>query len=418
MMGRLGIGCVVVAGFMFAVLSGPVPAQEGRLLTLDQALSLALEHNPELKQAVSQTRYSTFSVEKNKDAFLPIVSGDASFSRRSTKNASQPRQEYGSLGGSIDSRVNLFKGFADRAATLTELTRARATHVEASYGSLGANINRVIQARAEYDRNRPLMEQGHLSAQEFLIMETEYKTARGVLMAARGILKRAQVNLGNSIVRSPINGKVIERSIEAGQTVAASYSTPTLFVIAEDLSKMQIEADVDESDIGLIRQDQEVRFTVQTFPDRVFGGRVSQIRLNPVVVSSVVTYTVVVAAPNDQGLLLPGMTATVDFVVDRAEDVLLAPAAALNFKPGGGKGSHASTGSALFFSDDSDDSDDSGDPRRIQVTTGVTNGTLTEVRGQGVEEGMVVLVGINLAKAEAKKGFFTRLMPRRSPRKR
>lgn len=270
----------------------------------------------------------------------------------------------------------------------------------------------LAKARAEYDRNRPLMEQGHLSAQEFLVMETDYKTAQGVLMAAQAVLKRARVNLGNAIVRSPITGKVIERSIEAGQTVAASYSTPTLFVIAEDLSKMQIEADVDESDIGLIRQDQAVRFTVQTFSDRVFGGRVSQIRLNPVVVSNVVTYTVVVAASNDQRVLLPGMTATVDFVVDRVADVLLAPAAALNFKPGGGKGSQGSTAKSLFFSDDS------GEPRRVPVTTGLTNGTLTEVRGRGMAEGMVVLVGINPAKAGAKKGFFTRLMPGRSPRKR
>jgi HlyD family secretion protein len=270
----------------------------------------------------------------------------------------------------------------------------------------------LAMARAEYDRNRPLMEQGHLSAQEFLVMETEYKTAQGVLMAAQGVLKRARVNLDNTIIRSPINGKVIERSIEAGQTVAASYSTPTLFIIAEDLSKMQIEADVDESDIGLIRQDQEVRFTVQTFPEKQFGGRVSQIRLNPVVVSNVVTYTVVVAAPNDQGVLLPGMTATVDFVLDRVEDVLLAPAPALNFKPEGGNGSDAVTGSALFVPDDS------GQPRRVGVTPGVSNGTLTEIKGQGVEEGMVVLVGIKVAKPGAKRGFFTRLMPRRSSRKR
>ncbi|MCP4115586.1 MAG: efflux RND transporter periplasmic adaptor subunit [Desulfobacteraceae bacterium] len=292
----------------------------------------------------------------------------------------------------------------DQALFQASVTEARARVIQA--------LASLAKARAEYDRNRPLMEQGHLSAQEFLIMETEFKAARGMLMAARGVLKRARVNLDNATIRSPINGKVIERSIEAGQTVAASYSTPTLFVIAEDLSKMQIEADVDESDIGRIRRDQEVRFTVQTFPDRVFDGRVSQIRLNPVVVSNVVTYTVVVAAPNDRGLLLPGMTATVDFVVERVEDALLAPAPALNFTPGDGNGSKASTGNALFVSDNG------GPPRRVPVTPGVSNGAQTEVRGRGVAEDMVVLVGINRVKAEAKKGFFTWLLGRRPPKKR
>ncbi len=317
------------------------------------------------------------------------------------------------VSGTIEQVLADYNDEVTKEQVLARLDQAlfQASVMEAKARVIQARAS-LAKARAEYDRNRPLMEQGHLSAQEFLIMETEYKTAQGVLMAAQGVLKRARVNLDNTIIRSPINGKVIERSIEAGQTVAASYSTPTLFVIAEDLSKMQIEADVDESDIGLIREDQEVRFTVQTFPDRKFGGRVSQIRLNPVVVSNVVTYTVVVAAPNDQGVLLPGMTATVDFVLDRVEDVLLAPAPALNFKPGGGNGPDALSGSALFVQDDS------GQPRRVGVTPGISNGTLTEIKGQGVEAGMVVLVGIKVAKAESKKGFFTRLMPRRSSRKR
>jgi HlyD family secretion protein len=317
------------------------------------------------------------------------------------------------VSGTIEQVMADYNDEVKKEQVLARLDQAlfQASVMEAKARVIQARAS-LAKARAEYDRNRPLMEQGHLSAQEFLVMETEYKTAQGVLMATQGVLKRARVNFDNTIIRSPINGKVIERSIEAGQTVAASYSTPTLFVIAEDLSKMQIEADVDESDIGLIRQDQEVRFTVQTFPDREFGGRVSQIRLNPVVVSNVVTYTVVVAAPNDQGVLLPGMTATVDFVLDRVENVLLAPAPALNFKPEGGNGPDPLTGSALFVSDDS------GQPRRVGVTPGVSNGTLTEIKGQGVEEGMVVLVGIKVVKPGAKKGFFTRLMPRRSSRKR
>ncbi|MCP4115587.1 MAG: TolC family protein [Desulfobacteraceae bacterium] len=116
MMGRLVIGWVMVAGFMLAVTAAPVPSREGGVITLEQAVSLALEYSPELKQAAGQARYAAFAVEKSKDAFLPVVSGDASFSQRSAKNFSQPRREYGNLGATIDSRVNLFRGFADRAA--------------------------------------------------------------------------------------------------------------------------------------------------------------------------------------------------------------------------------------------------------------------------------------------------------------
>ena len=146
-------------------------------------------------------------------------------------------------------------------------------------------------------------------------------------------LARARTNLDYTVIRSPIDGTVIKRSVETGQTVAASLNTPTLFVIARDLAAMQIEANVDESDIGLIRTGQEVRFTVQSRPGETFRGTVSQIRLQPRTISNVVNYTVLIDAGNNRGLLLPGMTATVDFVVSRVEKALLVPNAALRFTP-------------------------------------------------------------------------------------
>jgi HlyD family secretion protein len=134
-------------------------------------------------------------------------------------------------------------------------------------------------------------------------------------------------------IRSPVRGTVIKRAVEVGQTVAASLSAPTLFVIAEDLRKMKIMAQVDETDIGKIKTAQEVRFSVQAYPDKKYAGTVSQIRLQPDVVQNVVTYTVVILADNDDGTLLPGMTANVEFIEAREADALTVPASVFRFQP-------------------------------------------------------------------------------------
>jgi len=153
------------------------------------------------------------------------------------------------------------------------------------------------------------------------------------LQSARAALERARLNLGYAFVRSPISGTVIGRNIEPGQTVAASFSTPTLFTIVEDLSRMQILAQVDESDIGQIDSGMSVKFTVQAYPDREFTGSTVQVRLEPQTVSNVVSYTVVVDAPNEDEKLLPGMTATVDFYIDQRSGVLTVPSSVLTFRP-------------------------------------------------------------------------------------
>lgn len=189
------------------------------------------------------------------------------------------------------------------------------------------------QAQGEYDRSLPLLEKGHLSESEFLPIRVAVKTAHAAVQSAQVASQRAQRNMRYAIVRSPINGTVIQRNVEPGQTVAASLQAPTLFIIAEDLSQMEIHAQVDESDIGQIKEGQSVRFTVQAYPDERFQGTVRQVRLQPTTVQSVVNYTVIADAPNRGGLLLPGMTATVDFVVEELKDVLLVPNAALRFEP-------------------------------------------------------------------------------------
>jgi len=204
---------------------------------------------------------------------------------------------------------------------------------EAKVDSAAAELTRL---EAELERNRPLYEKGHISESEFLQWRTQAATARASLKSARASLKRAQTNLGYTEIRSPMKGTVIERTVDAGQTIAASFQAPKLFLIARDLTKMQIEADVDESDIGLIREGQQARFTVQSYPDRQFNGTVRQIRLQPTTINNVVNYTVVVDAENQDRVLLPGMTATVDFLVEHRENVLIVPNSALNLRPGAG----------------------------------------------------------------------------------
>jgi len=192
---------------------------------------------------------------------------------------------------------------------------------------------RMEQALAEYQRNKPLFEKGYLSETEYLIAKTTFETSQADLKQAGSALSKARINLDYTVIRSPISGTVIERTVDPGQTIAAAFQAPKLFIIAQDLTNMQIEANVDESDIGLIKQGQNARFTVQSYPDISFSGRVRQIRLQPSTIQNVVNYTVVIGAGNEKGLLLPGMTATVDFLVEEKKNALLVPNTALAYTP-------------------------------------------------------------------------------------
>jgi len=190
------------------------------------------------------------------------------------------------------------------------------------------------QAQSEYERAEKLFAKNLISEYDLTSAKTGAQTSLALLKSARESLDRAKTNLDYAVIKSPIDGKVIHRNIEEGQTVAASLSTPTLFIIAEDLGQMEIQALVDESDIGQIEPGQAVRFTVEAYMDEEFTGTVEQVRLQPTTISNVVNYTVIVDASNEEGLLLPGMTATVDFMIEQRQDVLLVPNAALRFQPG------------------------------------------------------------------------------------
>jgi HlyD family secretion protein len=197
-----------------------------------------------------------------------------------------------------------------------------------------ANAQATLRlARSEEARMRELFGQEYVSRQDLDKAIQAREAAEAQLQMARGKLMRDRANLSYTVIRSPVAGVVVSREVDIGQTVAASFQTPTLFKIARDLSRMQIDSNVAEADIGKVRMAQVVRFTVDAFPDRKFEGRVQQIRLAPITQQNVVTYNVVVEVSNPDLALMPGMTAYLSIITDRAENALMVPNAALRFRP-------------------------------------------------------------------------------------
>lgn len=207
------------------------------------------------------------------------------------------------------------------------------TSLNSAQANLGVSEAQLYQAKDEYERNKTLYQKNVISNKEYTNSKYAYNQALSSKKVAAAAVKNIKVSMGYAHITSPINGTVIERSVEEGQTVAASFATPTMFIIAEDLSKMQILADMDESDIGYIKDSMQVRFAVQTYPEKEFYGLVSQIRLQPIEINNVVNYQVVVDVDNEKGLLLPGMTANLEFITDAANNVLLINNSALRFRP-------------------------------------------------------------------------------------
>jgi HlyD family secretion protein len=245
------------------------------------------------------------------------------------------------------------------------------------------------EARFNYEQSEQLSQKSLISETNFQSVKTALKSAEAGLKTAKTALQRAGQNLSYAIIRAPIDGTITERSVEEGQTVAASFSTPTLFTIAQDLSKMEIKATVDESDIGQIKEGQTARFTVQAFPTKTFEGRVKQVRLKPTTSSNVVNYTVVVSASNNGNLLMPGMTATVEFVIARKTDVLIVPNAALRFQPLMSPPPPPGNGSDEWKRVWYLDNNGKIAPAPLQV--GISDGSRTEIVGGQITEGMKII---------------------------
>lgn len=231
----------------------------------------------------------------------------------------------------------IYVDFNDRVKKGQLIARIDPTLAEQTVRDGEATLERanaeLANAQRDFDRNKQLYEKKVLTESEYSATQYRLAVAQANLKSAQVNIERARRNLAYTTIYAPIDGIVVERNVDVGQTVAASLSAPQLFLIANDLSEMWILASVDESDIGMILDGQQIRFTVQAYPNRSFTGTVRQVRLQSTVQENVVNYTVVVDVKNPDGKLLPGMTATVDFLVGTATDVFRVPNAALRFRP-------------------------------------------------------------------------------------
>ncbi|MDO9281824.1 MAG: efflux RND transporter periplasmic adaptor subunit [Methylotenera sp.] len=319
-----------------------------------------------------------------------------------------------SVGAQVSGRVSKlyvdFNDHVEKGQILLELDDALfASQIAQSQGNV-RNVQASVElAQANEARMRSLFAQEYVSKQELDQSIQALKSARAQLDTARGQLLRDKTNQSYSVIRSPVSGVVVDRVVDVGQTVAASFQTPTLIKIAQDLSKMQIDSSFAEADIGNIKVGQTAKFSVDAFPNRSFEGVVKQLRLNPTVTSNVVTYNVVVSVDNPEQILLPGMTAYVNIMVAKHENVLLAPNAALRFKPkldenqadkvtsnrsqnAGRKktGKEDISSGKLYIIKD-------GKLTPVRVNVGISDGRVTEINSAELQVNDKVIVGENQA---------------------
>ena len=221
-----------------------------------------------------------------------------------------------------------------KGQVIAELDRENLnSQLETAQAQLESAKSDLSYQEQNFERQKTLHDKGHISDNDFELARLSYQQAKATYNQRIQSVKTARTNLGYATITSPIDGIILTRAVEEGQTVASSFSTPTLFTIAKDLTDMRVIADIDEADIGGVREGQRVNFTVDAFPDDVFEGRVTQVRQEATTESSVVTYEVVISAPNPELKLKPGLTANVTIITKEVQNVLAVPVAALSFTP-------------------------------------------------------------------------------------
>lgn len=253
---------------------------------------------------------------------------------------------------------------------------------------------------ANYKRYKTLFEKGLVAADDFDNAKLSYTQAKEQVVSAKEEVQRAQTNLGYATITSPIDGVVLSKSVEEGQTVAASFSTPELFTIAQDLTNMQVVADVDEADIGDVKEGERVTFTVDAYPDDTFEGEVKQVRQEATTTNNVVTYEVVISAPNADLKLKPGLTANVTIYTAERKGVLSVPSKALRFIP------QKETVGKMKIVDVANAKNkvwtiEGNSIVAHKVNIGMTDGTNTQIVG-GIAEGTKVITGLNVMGSEEK----------------
>ncbi len=282
--------------------------------------------------------------------------------------------------------------------------------VEAAVANKSKIAAMMAYDKKNYERYKKLYTQNYVAKADVDLAEATYKSDLAQFNAAQGTINQARATLNNNLTNlkytkiiSPVDGIVVSRSVDAGQTVAASFQTPTLFQVAQDLTKMQIEVNVSEADIGKIKKEQNVEYTLDGYADSVFHGKVTEVRIAPTTVSNVVTYTVIVAVDNEDKKIIPGMTANVSIITNKSEDVICVPTEALRFTPVEITGGKKFKDQGLWVLRENK-------PQRITIKTGAKDSEQTEIIASDLFEGDKVILkkrdGKNAkdAKGSSRKG--------------
>ena len=352
------------------------------------------------RKALQQVTYDTVPVEKGDVAYFVTATGTIE-PVTEVEVGTQVSGIIAKLYADYNSTVKEGQIIAemDKVTLESDLASARATY--------DGNKAEYVYQEKNYQRSKGLHDKNLISDTEYEQAEYNYAMARSAFENSEAALAKAERNLSYATIASPIDGIVIDRAVEEGQTVAAGFETPTLFTIAADLTKMQVVADVDEADIGGVKEGQRVSFTVDAYPDDVFEGRVIQIRLGSsssgssvtgTTTESVVTYEVVIAADNPDLKLLPRLTANLSIYTREAHDVLYVPSRALRFDPRAmaGKNDRINDCEGVAKVWTKEGSVFTAHP----VTTGISDGISTEITG-GIDEGMEIIAGASFAGLES-----------------
>ncbi len=363
------------------------------------------------KNKKSEAKYLTAEIERGDITIMVTATG--------TLEAMTTVQVGSQVSGTISALYADFNSLVKKGQLIAQLDptflKAQVAQVQADFESAKASTD---LSKKEYERSLSLFQKNMISESEKDNSLNKYELAQAQEKSAQASLDRVKTNLDYATITSPIDGVVISRDVDVGQTVAASLQAPTLFTIAKDLTRMKVKASIDEADIGKIKEGQEVIFTVDAYPEQNFKGKVSQIRLSPEVVQNVVSYDVIIEVSNPELLLKPGMTANVTVLVDQRVNILKVPSGALRFQPATEQKESSSkrnegmnmarnlpspenissakpnpsglrkTGqTALWILNQQ------GKPEPVPVQTGISDGTFTQVISDNLKEGDKVITG-------------------------
>jgi HlyD family secretion protein len=341
----------------------------------------------------------------------PVTLGDvqATVTATGTVNAVTTVQVGTQVSGTIKFLYVDFNSRVKKGQIIAQIDpstfESQVQQAEANLHSAQANLDKsetaLVDAKRTFDRNKELFSKNFIPRSDLDTSETNYDSAKAQLgyataqiEQAKASLDYAQQNLAYTKIVSPVDGVVISRNVDVGQTVAASFQTPTLFTIAQDLTKMQIDTNIAESDIGVVKVRQDVDFTVDAYPDTTFKGKVWQIRQSPIIVQNVVTYDVVIQVDNRDLKLMPGMTANVSLIISTRQNVLRVTNAALRYRfseQPADAGAYADAkanekkGPAVWVLE-------SNKPKRVVITAGISDGMYTEVVSRELKEGQQLIV--------------------------